>query len=162
MILLAAGVYFIQKSAPAYLQTLEPKTELKNLALAPDFELTDLNGQKIKLSDYRGKKAVMVFWTSWSEDSLKQLKTFDDYSKFPSAKNAVILAVNSLEEKATAKKIKTDQNLNLVILLDQEGAVGESYELGVLPLTVIIDKGGLIEKRIIGPATTDVIFSNSQ
>lgn len=152
VLMLVAGLYFIQKSAPSYLQALELKSKLKNLTLAPDFELSELNGQKIKLSNLRGKRVILIFWSTWNEDSIKQLKNLDDYSKFPAAKDMVVLAINSLEEKAAAEKIKTKEKIGLTVLLDQEGAVGESYELGVLPLTVIIDKGGLLEKRIAGPA----------
>ena len=32
---------------------------------APDFELPSLQGQTIKISDYRGKKVVLFMWASW-------------------------------------------------------------------------------------------------
>jgi cytochrome oxidase Cu insertion factor (SCO1/SenC/PrrC family) len=34
-------------------------------ALAPDFEVKDRSGKVIRLSDYRGKKALIVTWSSW-------------------------------------------------------------------------------------------------
>ncbi|MBI2591472.1 MAG: redoxin domain-containing protein [Candidatus Brennerbacteria bacterium] len=157
VIFLIGGIYFLQKSAPAYLQILEPKTELKNLPLAPDFELMDLNGQKIKLSDFKGKKIILNFWASWDAASIRQLKTLDNYFKSPASQETVILAANSLENKTAVEKIKTNNGLELEILLDSEGKTGELYELGVLPLTFIIDKGGLITKRIIGPAIIKTI-----
>jgi cytochrome oxidase Cu insertion factor (SCO1/SenC/PrrC family) len=33
--------------------------------MAPDFELKDLDGKSVRLSDYRGKTALVVFWASW-------------------------------------------------------------------------------------------------
>ncbi len=32
---------------------------------APDFELRSLDGRRVKLSDYRGKKTVLFMWASW-------------------------------------------------------------------------------------------------
>lgn len=157
LLLLTAGIYVLQKSAPGYLQILEPKTELKNLPLAPDFELPDLNSQKIRLSDFRGKKIILNFWASWNENSIKQLKILNDYSESHAAKETIILAINSLEEKALVEKITAGYVPELTILLDQDGATGELYDLGVLPLTVIIDKGRLVLKRIVGPLTIQEI-----
>ncbi|MYH72143.1 MAG: redoxin domain-containing protein [Acidimicrobiia bacterium] len=34
-------------------------------AVAPDFELTDRNGDALKLSDLRGHKVVLFTWSSW-------------------------------------------------------------------------------------------------
>jgi peroxiredoxin len=41
-------------------QTTPPKTHLKVGDMAPDFTLTATNGQKVKLSDFRGKKTVVL------------------------------------------------------------------------------------------------------
>ena len=32
---------------------------------APDFQLTTLEGEKVKLSDYKGKKVILNFWATW-------------------------------------------------------------------------------------------------
>lgn len=157
LISLAVGFYFLQKSAPGYLQILEPKTELKNLLITPDFELEDLDGQRLKLSDMRGRQIILSFWTSWNQQSIEQIKMLNSWQKLPKFKETAILAINSLEQKTTVKAIKQKENIDLTILLDQNGEVGEIYGIGVLPLTVIIDKGGLELKRLTGPATLDEI-----
>jgi len=36
-----------------------------NSAMAPDFELTDRNGDVVRLSDFRGKKVMIITWASW-------------------------------------------------------------------------------------------------
>lgn len=154
---LLTGVYFLQKSAPDYLQTIEPRTGLKTLPMAPDFELADLNGQRVKLSDWRGRKIILSFWTSWNQSSIEQIKILNDYQKLPQFKETVILAINSLEQKTAVEAIKQKENIDLTVLLDQNGEAGEIYNIGVLPLTVIIDKGGQELERIIGPATIQEI-----
>ena len=32
---------------------------------APDFELPDLNGQRVRLADFRGKIVLLYFWATW-------------------------------------------------------------------------------------------------
>ena len=65
----------------------------------------------------------------------------------------VVLAINSVEGPDVVKKIKADNGLSLKILMDGEGAVGELYGIGVLPLTVFINKSGLKVGAVTGPLT---------
>ena len=52
---------------------------------------------------------------------------------------------------------KRDIGINL--LLDIDGAVGEAYRIGALPLAVFIDRGGLITKKVIGPLSANILQS---
>jgi len=49
-----------QKAGAASQQPSAPQTQLKVGDRAPDFELTDTEGQKVRLSDFRGKKNVVL------------------------------------------------------------------------------------------------------
>lgn len=41
------------------------RTSFLESAIAPDFALKDRNGKTVKLSDYRGKKVLIITWASW-------------------------------------------------------------------------------------------------
>ncbi|MDP3697522.1 MAG: TlpA disulfide reductase family protein [Candidatus Taylorbacteria bacterium] len=45
--------------------------------LAPYFELENLKGEKIKISDFLGKPAVLTFWTTWNTLSVDQMRIFE-------------------------------------------------------------------------------------
>lgn len=55
---------FAQQTPPAQ-QPAPPKTHLKVGQQAPDFSLTDTEGKEVKLSDFKGKKNVVLAFTSW-------------------------------------------------------------------------------------------------
>jgi cytochrome oxidase Cu insertion factor (SCO1/SenC/PrrC family) len=55
LLLLSAGITVFGQAAP-----VAPQTQLKVGMAAPDFELTDTEGKKVKLSDFKGKKSVVL------------------------------------------------------------------------------------------------------
>ena len=146
----ALGIYLLVRLAPSLLTNLEPKTNIQQPQEAPDFILEDTAGGKVKLSDFRGQPVILSFWTSWNEASVEELKTLDSYGTVQGG-GLAIFAVNSLEDKNTVQEIKNRYNLNLKMLLDADGSVGEAYKIGVLPKTVFVDKGGLIVSEVDGP-----------
>jgi peroxiredoxin len=82
---------------------------------APDFTLTDTDGQTHKLSDYRGQDVVVFFWKTWigackmEIPHLKQVR--DAYSKDKLA----ILAISD-EPTALVKAFAADQGVNYTLL----------------------------------------------
>ncbi|WP_267902155.1 peroxiredoxin family protein [Lentibacillus cibarius] len=59
--------------------------------IAPDFELTTLEGEQVSLSDYRGQRVVLNFWASWCPPCKAEVP---DLQKFYENKDVEILAVN--------------------------------------------------------------------
>ena len=60
---------------------------------APDFEVTLVSGETVKLSDYRGQKVLLNFWATWCGPCVKEMPAFQRlYEEYPD--DVVILAVN--------------------------------------------------------------------
>ena len=63
--------------------------------VAPDFELRNLSGEMIKLSDYKGKKVFLNFWVSWCPPCRVEMPHMENYyNKFKDSENVEIIAVN--------------------------------------------------------------------
>jgi peroxiredoxin len=148
-VIAAVAIYAVIQIAPNLITKVGTKPISPNFPAAPDFNLTDISGKIIRLSDLRGSIVVLYFWTSWNGISLENLKTIDDYkARLPS--DAVLVTVNSLEEKTVVENILNEKGIKTPTLLDENGEVGELYNISTLPLAVFIDKDGRETSRFIG------------
>lgn len=164
LILRLVGGIFIKEIT----QEVSPKTyENKNVIAglgkeAPFFELPDLDGNKIKLSDYFGSPLIITFWTTWNSPSADQIKVIDDY--LSKNKNGLfkIVAINSQEDKSAVSNFIKRGGYQIQILLDEKGAVGESYRARNLPVTYFLDKNGIIKDIFIGVLSEKMLVDKSE
>jgi len=133
----------------------DPRTamvgEKTKIQKAPYWDLPDLEGNRVLLSDFYGKPLVMTFWASWNELAADQLAMLDE---FYSQKNKEglfnIMAINNQEPKGKVFNFMSRGGYALPVLLDELGAVGQAYGLRQLPTTYFIDKNGVIFETFVG------------
>ena len=133
------------------------KQEQKNLA--PDFVLNDINGNEVKLSDYRGKIVVLNFWAVWCKYCKVEMPDFNELNvEFERGNDAVILAVDVQEDIKIVEKYLNDNKIRLNVLMDEEGTVARQYRVDGFPTTYIIDRDGSIATRIPGATNKKTIL----
>jgi peroxiredoxin len=121
---------------------------------APDFKLTTLKGEPVKLSDYKGKKVILNFWATWCPPCKAEMPQMQNFYEREKDNGINILAVNltKMENgKAAIKKFANDYHLTFKIALDEEGTIGLQYQASTIPTSYIIDSNGVITKKIVGP-----------
>lgn len=114
--------------------------------LAPDFTLKDYDGNAVRLSDFRGKKAVMLnFWAGWCPFCLAEMPAMAVVQEEFKDKLTVI-AVNRGQKPEDAKRFTDDLNLTGVytILLDPQDKIFRLYQGLAMPTTFFIDQQGVI------------------
>jgi peroxiredoxin Q/BCP len=136
--------------------------ELQAGSPSPDFELPDANGNVVRLRDFRGKSAVVVYFYPKDDTTVctKQACAFrNDIAKFREA-GAVILGISDDSEKshvAFAEKY----SLPFPLLSDKGGLVrklfGVKKKFGVIPgrVTFVIDRSGVVRHVYSGLAESD-------
>lgn len=129
---------------------------------APDFELTSLTGETVKLSDYRGKMVMLNFWASWCPPCRVEMPHMETYyQEYKDEKNIEILAVNMTTlERGSKEKVDEFVNkhgLTFPILMDEEGDVKDLYKVMVYPTTYIVNPEGIITDKVMIPLDVDVI-----
>ncbi|OZU90219.1 cytochrome C biogenesis protein [Virgibacillus indicus] len=126
--------------------------------IAPDFELETLEGETVKLSDYKGKKVILNFWATWCppcREEMPEMQEFHDTY----GDNVEMLAVNLTGSESNVKKVQEyidEFNYTYPIPLDKESAVGDEYRVISVPTTYFIGTDGKIQQpRKVGPMTYD-------
>lgn len=153
---LSLAVYGIAFLAPSYFMTLESQTWVRDLPRVPHFSAKNARGGYFTLGNVAGRPVVLTFWTSWNEAAVRQLDTLKKLrSSVPSA--ATLVAVNSQESLANLESVMKTHANDITFLMDEDGEIGERYDVSVLPLTVFIDEFGRETDRVIGPLSADDI-----
>jgi len=114
-----------------------------------DFELTRLDGEKVRLSDFRGMPVVINFWASWCEPCKKEMPVFQAvFSERP--EEFVILAVNPEEDRETAEDFAESVGLTFPILLDENKEMQKQLMVRGLPTTFFVDAEGVLRAQHVG------------
>ena len=132
--------------------TFRPARPLQVGHPAPDFTFPDLSGNKISLSDSRGKLVLLNIWATWCPPCRDEMPSMEKlYNRFK-GENFEILAVSidSTGQKAVAPFMR-ELNLTFPALLDPKGKIKDLYGITGVPESFIIDKEGILVRKIIGP-----------
>ncbi|MCZ2259495.1 thiol-disulfide oxidoreductase ResA [Sporosarcina sp. G11-34] len=146
----------------AVIYTLIPKEKSKVLAvgdMAPDFELVDLEGNKQRLSDYRGEGVFLNFWGTWCPPCKKEMPYIEKLHNEFADKGVKVLSINIKESDLKVKTFRDQYGLTFPITIDKDESVKEAYKFIPLPTTYIINKDGKIEQIISREMTEDEIRS---
>jgi thiol-disulfide isomerase/thioredoxin len=127
---------------------------------APDFEIRDIKGNTVKLSDYSGRVIILNFFATWCPPCRAEMPDFNEIAKEYSGRVEVIAVNVGRESAAVVKKFAGANGLNFTIAID-DGNVSALYgPVRAIPVTVIIDRNFNIAKRYIGARKKAVFVSD--
>ncbi|MFH1594717.1 MAG: TlpA disulfide reductase family protein [Candidatus Omnitrophota bacterium] len=127
---------------------------------ASDFELTHINGDKIKLSDHAGKIIILNFFATWCPPCRNEMPDFDTIAKENKGTVEVIAVNVGREPLAKVQDFAKSNNLSFSIVMD-DGKVSNVYgPIRAIPVTVVIDKDFNIARRYIGMRTKEVFIKD--
>lgn len=114
--------------------------------LAPDFELMTMDGQTVRLSDYRGQRVFVNFWATWCPPCRAEMP--DMQQLYEEQDVAVeILAVNLTATEKSGENIENfvkDFGLSFPILMDTNSETANAYKVKAVPASYMIDTTGHI------------------
>ena len=117
---------------------------------APDFELTSLDGKRVKLSDFRGKAVLLNFWATWCSPCKVEMPWFVDLQKKYGNDGFVVLGV-AMDDSDPSKiaQFASEMGVNYPVLLGTDKVSDDYGNVQFLPTTFYIDRDG----RIVGKGT---------
>lgn len=123
---------------------------------APDFRLPGLDDQMVQLSSYRGEWVLLNFWASWCGPCRGETPDLQAFYEQHAPDGFTVIGVNQQEERGAAKSFTDQFGVTYPILLDHSGGVSAAYRTGRgLPVTYLIDPGGVIQKTFLGRISQD-------
>lgn len=171
IIIAAAGVLVLSRVGNLFISevTKEIKIEERGAVLeagigkpAPHFELSDLEGNNKKLSDFLGSPLILTFWTTWNTVSADQIKILDDYSHGDSKNLFKIITISSQEDKSVIANFIGRGGYKINVLLDDVGIATGAYKARNLPATYFIDKNGIIQDIFIGILSKSMLVDKAE
>ncbi len=116
---------------------------------APDFALTDLSGKEHKLSDYKGKNVLVIFWATWCGPCRVEIPDLIELRRTISEDDLAMLAISN-ESPALAKRFVQQAKMNYTILIDRGTLPGPYNSISAIPSGFFIDRQGKIKLSTTG------------
>jgi thiol-disulfide isomerase/thioredoxin len=127
--------------------------------VAPAFTLTDLDGKKVSLSDFKGRPLLVNFWATWCGPCKVEMPWFEAFHKQYAAQGFEILGLTDDVDagKDTITKVAHRIGVSYPILLT-DGKVQTAYGgLDVLPMSFYVDRNGVVVEETAGLGSKDEI-----
>lgn len=129
----------------------------------PDFELKTLDGQSLKLSQFKGKIVLVNFWASWCGPCLEEVPSLIELVEAMNGQ-VELLAVSQDssrgEVEAFLRAFPRIKNPHIHVLMDLDHSVGRAYEADRLPETYVANTETKLVRKIVGSmnwSSTDAI-----
>ncbi|MEA3278718.1 MAG: TlpA disulfide reductase family protein [Pseudomonadota bacterium] len=128
----------------------EGLTLLPERPQAPDFELTDIDGDTHRLSDYRGKVLIINFWATWCPPCREEMPSMQRAWVNIKEEGILMLAVNVGEDEDRIFEFTASYPVEFPLLMDQDSTVVGAWPVRGLPTTFVVDPQGRLVYRAIG------------
>jgi cytochrome c biogenesis protein CcmG/thiol:disulfide interchange protein DsbE len=121
--------------------------------VAPDFSLSDLDGNKVSLSDHRGKVVVLDFWATWCPPCRKGIPDFVEMQNEYGKDNFIVLGINldrGDDVGSMVEEFAKNYNINYPVLYHNPQIVMAYGGIQSIPTTFVIDQEGKVRQGVVG------------
>ncbi|HBR27832.1 MAG TPA: hypothetical protein DD734_06080 [Firmicutes bacterium] len=135
-------------------------------AVAPNFILEDLSGERVELKEvYRKHQLTLVnFWATWCPPCKREIPDLVAFYRKYQGEGVEILAVNAWED-SSLEQLQTfvaSAEMEFPVLLDGEGETVKKYNIRAIPTTLFIDQSGRIKEIFMGALTSNQLETRLQ
>ena len=128
-----------------------PDSNKTELATAPDFVLAGLQGDTLRLSDFKGKIIILDIWDTWCPPCKKEIPDFVDLYHTYQQKNVVVIGLAlGREGREKVKSFALQQNVSYPLAIADSEVLNAYGPIRGIPTTLIIDQNSKIVKRYTG------------
>lgn len=128
---------------------------------APDFTLSNLEGEPVQLSQFRGKVVFLNFWATWCVPCRNEMPILEQFAR-ENAANVVVVGVNLNDSRETVVDFIKQVEVTFPIVLDEDARVSRQYLIRGYPTTVVIDSDGTIQTIHVGALTQENLVEDME
>ncbi len=127
--------------------------ESRGAFMAPEIEAQDLQGNPVKLSDFRGKLVLVNFWATWCEPCITEWPQLDQLAaRLGDRDDVVVLAVSIDQEQKNIAPFLERMSLSesgVKVLWDPTGEINRAYGSDKIPDTFFVDESGRVSAAFV-------------
>jgi len=125
----------------------------------PEFSLKDLQGHKISSTDLRGKVVIIDFWATWCQPCKKEMPGYQKLADLYGPRGFAVLGFKFDTMADTEDPVQFAKKLGIYYPLAVAGDDLKQKFGGIegLPTTLLYDRQGILQQKIIGFEYTDVV-----
>lgn len=123
---------------------------------APDFAMHDISGNLVRLVDLRGSVVLLNFWATWCPPCREEVPSLIRLNAIMDRDGFRMLTV-SLDDggAAAVESFFRMTGHRLPTIPDSDGRLAKLYGVTGIPETFILDRDGVIRKKVVGPIDWD-------
>lgn len=125
---------------------------------APDFTGVDLQGKPFALADFAGKPVIIRFWSTECKFCRADTPVFNNiYAKFHD-KGLGMAYINTLSNRQQVEAFVADLGITFPVLMGENGAIARSYNIKLVPQTIVMNSKHTIVAAILGGVSEQEIL----
>ena len=134
-------LFFLTNSATA-IQIAKP---------APDFSLQDINGKTYRLSDFKGKTIILNFWSTTCAPCVAEMPSLNTLYRDLKGSGLIVLGISLDRSAKPVRELANKLRIVYPLLMDsQQDVYFDSYALFGQPVSIVIDRAGMVQEKLIG------------
>lgn len=150
LVLVGVTIYF-NFSKPESTSITNSEIKASKGYLAPNFTISDVEGNTVSLADFRGKPVFINFWASWCPPCIEEMPYIEEaYTKYKDEIAFLMINVIETDTMSDMQAFMQENNYTFPVQLDNKNLVTDLYQVFGFPTSFFIDKNGVVADKVAG------------
>ncbi len=144
------GVFIVSILLLATLDINNDAFARSNKDKAPQFSLLNMKGERVELSEFKGKPVLLNFWATWCGYCRKERPHLNSLYNLYKDKGLVVISVSTDRSVEKVRKYLKEIPADFIVLSDSDGRTAAEYGIRGYPSSFLIDRNGLVKQAFAG------------